>query len=529
MKADTLLDNFEVLADAPGGIDRLREIVLLLAVQGRLLSDWNGKFDTENELPSGWKLQRLDEVCSYIQRGKGPKYVDKSNCVVISQKCVQWTGFDISKARFVDEESLNTYGDERFLRNGDILWNSTGTGTVGRTAIYVESLQYKKVVADSHVTVLRAPDMDARFLWCWTASPEIQSKIEDLTSGTTNQQELNLSSIKSLLLPVPPPAEQVRIVAKVDELMALCDQLEQLQKHRNNLRTATRKSAIDAISTATTPAELETAWKRINNNWNVIADTPESVESLRALVFDLAIRGVLVASDTNDRPASELLKQIKDKLGVNPKRSELQPSVVDLGIDLPRIPLHWAWTSIQEIGKVNPRNEAKDDSIAGFVPMASVSANFSTPHQCEPRKWSSIKKGYTHLADGDIAVAKITPCFENGKSCVLSELPNGVGAGTTELLVVRPIIVAPKYILIFLKSSLFYGNGIPRMTGTAGQKRLPTEFFKSCPLPLPPLAEQKRIVAKVEELMALCDQLESELKSRSEVAEKFARSVVSAA
>ena len=246
MNADILLDNFEVLAEAPGGVDRLREIVLLLAVQGRLLSEWNGKFDTENELPAGWKLQRLDEVCSYIQRGKGPKYVEKSDCVVISQKCVQWTGFDISKARFVDEASLNTYGDERFLRDGDILWNSTGTGTVGRTAIYVESLQYKQVVADSHVTVLRAPDMDARFLWCWTASPEIQSKIEDLTSGTTNQQELNLSSIKSLLLPVPPPAEQVRIVAKVDELMALCDQLEQAKKHRSEVA---EKFACSVVST----------------------------------------------------------------------------------------------------------------------------------------------------------------------------------------------------------------------------------------------------------------------------------------
>ena len=93
----------------------------------------------------------------------------------------------------------------------------------------------------------------------------------------------------------------------------------------------------------------------------------------------------------------------------------------------------------------------------------------------------------------------------------------------------RSSLVEPKYILIFLKSSLFYRNGIPRMTGTAGQKRLPTEFFKACPLPLPPRSEQIRIVAKVDELMALCDQLESMLKSRSEVAEKFAQSVVNAA
>jgi len=111
----------------------------------------------------------------------------------------------------------------------------------------------------------------------------------------------------------------------------------------------------------------------------------------------------------------------------------------------------------------------------------------------------------------------------------VSDLPNGIGAGTTELLVVRPVMVSPKYILIFLKSSLFYSNGIPRMTGTAGQKRLPTEFFKSCPLPLPPLPEQIRIVAKVDELLSLCGQLESDLQARSALAENFARSVVSAA
>jgi len=290
MDAETLLENFEILAEAPAGIDRLRELILSLAVHGRLLIEGKRKLDVTNELPSGWMFQRLDDVCCYIQRGKGPKYTVSSKCAVVSQKCVQWTGFDISKARFVDEQSLNTYGEERFLRNGDILWNSTGTGTVGRTALYSVSPYYEKVVADSHVTVLRAPGMNSQFLWCWTASPEFQSKISDLTSGTTNQQELNLGSIKSLMVPVPPLEEQNRIVAKVDELMALCDQLEQSQKQRDHIRTAARKSAIDAISTSTTPEELETAWKRINNNWDAIADTLESVGSLRELVLRLGTR-----------------------------------------------------------------------------------------------------------------------------------------------------------------------------------------------------------------------------------------------
>jgi type I restriction enzyme S subunit len=521
MNADTLLENFEILAEAPGGVDRLRELILGLAVSGEI----------SNSDLSSWRTTTLGEEVQIVRGITFPASAKGRNPGKGLLPCLRTANIqnevDWVDLLYVSEEYVRN--DDQYVQKYDLLISMANSRElVGKVAL-VDRNDITCTLGGFIAAIRCGSGIDPKYLKAILRVPAAREKLIDSSTQTTNIANISLGRLRPFVLNLPPLAEQHDIVTKVDKLMALCDQLEQQQKHGDNLRTSTRKSAIDAISTATTPEELATAWKRINNNWEVIADTPESVESLRALVFDLAIRGVLVAPDANDRPASELLKQIKDKLSVNSKRSELQPSVVDLEIDLPKIPLHWAWTSIQEIGKVNPRNEAMDDSTAGFVPMASVSANYSTPHQCEPRKWSSIKKGYTHLADGDIAVAKITPCFENGKSCVLSELPNGVGAGTTELLVVRPIIVAPKYILIFLKSSLFYGNGIPRMTGTAGQKRLPTEFFKSCPLPLPPLAEQIRIVAKVDELMALCDQLESELKSRSEVAEKFARSVVSAA
>ncbi|MBL0171689.1 MAG: hypothetical protein IPP90_13375 [Gemmatimonadaceae bacterium] len=105
-------------------------------------------------------------------------------------------------------------------------------------------------------------------------------------------------------------------------------------------------------------------------------------------------------------------------------------------------------------------------------------------------------KAYTHFAEGDVALAKITPCFKNGKSTVFRNLTNGIGAGTTELHVVRPIIVVPEYVLAYLKSPSFVNEGIPRMTGTAGQKRVPSDYFANTPLPLPPLAEQHRIVTR---------------------------------
>ena len=120
-------------------------------------------------------------------------------------------------------------------------------------------------------------------------------------------------------------------------------------------------------------------------------------------------------------------------------------------------------------------------------------------------------KGYTHFAEGDVGLAKITPCFENGKSTVFRNLTGGIGSGTTELHVIRPLFVTADYIALFLKSSHFIDPGISRMTGTAGQKRVPTEYFTSSAFPLPPLAEEHRIVAKVDELMALCDRMEASL------------------
>jgi len=144
-------------------------------------------------------------------------------------------------------------------------------------------------------------------------------------------------------------------------------------------------------------------------------------------------------------------------------------------------------------------------------------------HDQEGRLWKEIKQGFTHFANGDIGVAKITPCFENSKACVFSGLLSGVGAGTTELHIVRPLneTLAPRYVLAYLKSPQFLLIGETKMTGTAGQKRLPKDFVESNPFPLPPLAEQHRIVAKVDELMALCDQLETQHSNAAEAHEKL--------
>jgi type I restriction enzyme S subunit len=164
------------------------------------------------------------------------------------------------------------------------------------------------------------------------------------------------------------------------------------------------------------------------------------------------------------------------------------------------------------ISLINPRNEAEDDSPASFVPMPLITTSHTGEHGQEDSSWGNIKQGYTHFANGDIGLAKITPCFENSKAAVFSNLRNGIGAGTTELHIARPFgeTLCARYVLLYLKAPQFLLLGVTKMTGTAGQKRVPKDFFAENPFPLPPLAEQHRIVAKVNELMALCDQLEQQ-------------------
>ena len=259
--------------------------------------------------------------------------------------------------------------------------------------------------------------------------------------------------------------------------------------------------------------------ERLLKHFETISDAPNAVARLRRFILDLAVRGKLVEQDPADEPAAELLERIeaeKEQLIKTGKfrRSKIQPVDVDeIPFDTPD---GWLWSQLAQIGFVNPRNSAEDTLQASFVPMPMIFADYGQSNRHEVRSWGDIKKGFTHFAEGDVGLAKITPCFENGKSTVFRNLTGKLGAGTTELHIVRPIFVNADYILIFLKSPQFVETGIPKMTGTAGQKRVPKDYFALSPFPLPPLAEQHRIVAKVDELMALCDELEAKQTEREQ-------------
>ncbi|MBL8616505.1 MAG: restriction endonuclease subunit S [Deltaproteobacteria bacterium] len=266
-----------------------------------------------------------------------------------------------------------------------------------------------------------------------------------------------------------------------------------------------------------TPAELIAAF-------DVLADAPDGVKRLRELVLSLAVRGKLVEQDPAEEPASNATsvqrhgsaKRVGSKGPGAGETAGGGPHPFDTANDL--LP-GWCRYSLDTLGTVGPRNKAPDAAVVGFLPMANLPTDLRATPQVDTRIWSDVKKGYTHVADGDVVIAKITPCFQNGKGCVVSGLPSGIGAATTELHVLRPslAVVLPNYLLIFLRTPDFVAGGVATFTGTAGQQRVSTDYFRGVSVPLPPLAEQHRIVARVDELMDLLDQLEAARTARDEV------------
>lgn len=149
---------------------------------------------------------------------------------------------------------------------------------------------------------------------------------------------------------------------------------------------------------------------------------------------------------------------------------------------------------------LNPKNEANDEDLAAFVPMEKIEAGYKSGYSFDTVKWANIKKGFTHFANGDVAFAKITPCFQNRKSAIFYGLPNGIGAGTTELKVLRPYknTIDRWYLLYFLESPYFIDEAI--FKGTANQQRIVVGYLENKLFPLPPYKEQRRIVSQIEKL-----------------------------
>ena len=292
-----------------------------------------------------------------------------------------------------------------------------------------------------------------------------------------------------MLLPIPPKAEQARLAQKLASLTPLFQRYAKAQQDLDNLN--------------------------------------ESIEDkLRKSILQEAIQGKLVPQIPEEETAQELLEQIrkeKQKLVKEGKlrKSVLTDSVIFKGDDNKywekvgkglrciddeihfEIPASWQWVRIKDIFQINPKNIADDNCISAFIPMEKICATYGSEFSYDEVQWKTIKTGYTHFADGDVVFAKITPCFQNRKSVIFIGLPNGIGAGSTELKVMRPYgeTINRWYLLYFLKSPYFIDEA--QFKGTANQQRIITGYLENKFFPLPPKSEQDRIVEQIKQLASI--------------------------
>ena len=533
------------------GIGRLRALVLDLAVRGKLVpqnavdepasklletirSEKPGYLrehslpkqralgsieQTPFDVPPTWSWTRLGDIAVYIQRGKSPKYEIGSGVMVVSQRCVQWTGLDLSAAKEISRASLNSYEPYRFLQSGDLLWNSTGTGTIGRV-IAVNAVP-ENLVCDSHVTVVRCPWANPRYLQYWLASDAVYGQIEVLAAGSTNQIEWTAQLATSQAVPLPPLAEQQRIVAKVDELMVLCDTLEEESKAAMAAHQTLVETFVATLTASADAAELATNWQRLETHFDTLFTTEPSVDALKTTVLDLAARGKLTVQNKADGSAAESLQGIDaekrnlEMTGTLRKEKPL-PDVSHKEIPF-LLPDGWLWVRIGRLALFTQYGTSqKAEKLGAGIPVLAM-GNINSgkvdinSDKCIPEDSEELPELF--LEPGDLLYNRTNSYELVGKTGLFNGPPKSVTFASYLIRIrLAEAFASPKYVNWIMNSRYFRETQVvPKITKQTGQANVSGGAMRNMLIPLPPLSEQHRIVTKVDELMALCDALKSRI------------------
>ena len=444
------------------------------------------------DIPDSWEWVRLIDVCEYIQRGKSPKYSPIKKYPVVAQKCNQWSGFSIEKAQFIEPNSLSSYGPERLLQDNDLMWNSTGLGTLGRMAIYKTTANpYELAVADSHVTVIRPLKQFVlpEYLYYYFANPSVQSVIEDQADGTTKQKELATATIKAYLTPIPPLDEQRRILAKLSEVLPVV------------------------------------------KNYGVVYDETTAMqeafpESLKKSILQEAVQGKLVPQDPSDEPAEALLERIRvekqrlikeGKIKKNKHESVIfrrdnshyeKLDGVERCIDdeLPfEIPDSWVWVRLGTVleiargGSPRPIQQyltTEPDGI-NWIKIGDTDKGgkyiYKTKEKIRPE--GVTKSRMVHSGD-----FLLTNSMSFGRPYILKT--DGCIHDGWLVLSNRFDCYSVDFLYYILSSPFAYYQFCDSVSG-AVVKNLNSDKVSNALFPLPPLNEQRRIVQRIEELFPL--------------------------
>ncbi|QRY67290.1 restriction endonuclease subunit S [Ensifer sp. PDNC004] len=469
------------------------------------------------EIPSSWQWVRLDTIASYIQRGKSPTYADSGSIKIISQKCIQWTGFADQPCRWLDADAFKKFGRERIIRDGDLLWNSTGTGTIGRIINFDGAPFGEQIfVADSHVTVVRLALGDPKYVWCCLASPDVQRTLESDASGSTNQVELSTSYVRNTWVPFPPLAEQKRIVAKVGELMALCDTLEERRDRAISLKRATAASALIDLNEANTAEATAERWDRIAPRFSELFDELETIEALRGTILDLVTKGRFsngAASSVNQYEA--IRSRIEDRVAQKKIRKPKQTSGFCTDTLAP-LPDGWRWVQLGDLcwsvtdgphfspkyvdAKIGVPFISTRNIVSGKLDFSGCKFISRLDHEEFSRRTKPEHGDLLYTKGGTTGVAAVNR----------SDKEFSVWVHIAVLKFDHDLIV-PEYLAYTLNSPRCYKQS-QEFTQGIGNRDLGLTRLINIILPLPPVAEQKRIVARIDELMALCDLLEEQVR-----------------
>jgi type I restriction enzyme, S subunit len=551
MDAEQLLEHFDRVAEAPGSIAALRRFILDLAVRGKLVDQdpndepasellkqiqiekeelmKNGKIKKQKPFPlvtleeqlfstpSGWSWVQLADISQKIHYGFGAS----SNPTIEKVRLLRITDIQNNVVNWDSVPGCEITDDqvEQFrLENGDMLIARTG-GTVGKSFL-VDQIPVTAVFASYLIRIQGFSFIYKRYLKLFIESSVYWKQLEDGTRGT-GQPNVNAQTLGQIILVLPPLSEQHRIVAKVDELMDLCDRLEAAQKNRENLRDRLVAASLHQLNQAADSNEEFFDRARFYfDNLAKLSVRSKHIKQLRQTIASLAICGKLVPQDPTDESAKDLFKYLQSgdkKYEINDKSIKQEEQSLEESNSLFEIPNNWIWLSLQQLFDVSggiQKTPARTPGGNAF-PYLGVGNVHRGYLDLEVVKQFELKDGELNrrrLEYGDILVIEGNGSLTEIGRCAIwrGEIENCVHQN--HVIRCRPIDskLSP-FALLFLNSPA--GATIMQQLAitSSGLYSLSVGKIRKIIIPLPPLLEQYRIVAKVDELMALCDQLESQI------------------
>ncbi|MDX2228812.1 MAG: restriction endonuclease subunit S [Leptolyngbyaceae cyanobacterium bins.349] len=568
MDFKTFLEHFDTIAQAPNGIAKLRSLILDLAVRGKLvpqnpedepasvlldkaqfLKEQSNNQKKKKKLtispdeilfdaPNGWVWIRLEEVVESMANGI---YKPDSYYCDDGVACLRMYNIDQGKINFRNLKRMNLTNDEiqqYKLQSGDLLVNRVNSRELVGKAAVIPDINEPLIFESKNIRVrLFESNYLPKYLCNLFQTRLVRETFEGDAKQTTGQASINQSQVSNIVIPLPPLAEQKRIVEKVDELMALCDRLQDSQETRDQLRQKLRESAIASLMNAETDEELQKNWAIVHDNWHTLSQKPEDVNDLRRSICQLAVRGKLSSQDSTDQPSSKLLEEVRSKKELLIQNKEI-PKTKNIGLieqseTIYKIPHNWSWARLGEITKVIEYGTSeKASEVKNTVPMFRMNNIQNGRLIFDNLKYvsESIKDlPKLYLKDGDLLFNRTNSYELVGKTGLFRGQDNQYTFASYLIrITLFKEFISPEFVNLSMNSAYFRQTQIePEIVQQCGQANFNGTKLQNTLIPLPPLAEQKRIVAKVDEMMQMCEQLEESLRQSQQKVEALVASAIS--